>query len=100
MDEKRPFTQMNTKPLEKRWARLNEAAEYTGLTQQTLRNYARGGLIRLRHVRTKEATKGATLVDLRELDRVIDAASGIPSCLTVNAKATARTRKSVSRRAP
>lgn len=75
---------MSTKALAKRWARLHEAAEYTGLTEQTLRNYAKAGLIRLRHVRTQGATKGATLVDLRELDKVIENSSHVPSSLTVN----------------
>ncbi|HWB01613.1 MAG TPA: hypothetical protein VG796_01230 [Verrucomicrobiales bacterium] len=75
---------MSTRTLTKRWARLHEAAAYTGLTQQTLRNYAKAGLIRLRHVRTQGASKGVTLVDLVELDKAIEDASGCPAVLAVN----------------
>lgn len=75
---------MNTEPLKKRWARLHEAAAYSGLTQQTLRNYSRVGLIKLKHVRHAKATRGVTLIDLEELDRIIEEASSAPALLAVN----------------
>ncbi len=76
---------MSTVTEAKRWAHLKEAATYSGLTQQCLRNYGRDGMLALRRPRRKGATKGATLVDLRELDRLIEGAAGLPAVLAVNA---------------
>ena len=71
---------------QRRWTRIQEAANYSGLTPQIIRNYARKGVLRLRHVRAPGSTKGPTLVDLRELDASIDAASAIPARIAVNSK--------------
>lgn len=77
---------------EPRWASLKAAARYSGLSEQTLRNYAAKGMITLRRIRVEGATRGATRLDLRALDRLIEDASAIPATIAMNARRPVRPR--------
>ena len=57
---------------EKRWATLNEAAHYCGLTPRTIYNLIGDGLIRSSLAKRPNASRGRRLVDLRSLENWIN----------------------------
>lgn len=74
-DSARPYyhSQSRIAPIEPRWATLNGAAVYSGLSRSLLWEMAKEGSIRTASVRRGEGMKrGRRLVDLRSLDAWIE----------------------------
>ena len=69
-----------------RWLTLQNGAPYTGVSQQTLRNWAKAGHIRLVNV-TPMGGRGRVLIDRLELDAFIESYLGAPpSEIVMNTK--------------
>lgn len=61
-----------------RWLTLATASTYSGLTGQTLRNWAKAGKLTLHNV-TPTGTRGRVLIDRIQLDALIESYAGAPS---------------------
>jgi hypothetical protein len=67
-----------------RWLSLIACAVYSGVSQQTLRNWAKAGHLTLHNV-TPQGTRGRVLIDRLELDALIERYAGAPaSALVMN----------------
>ena len=54
-----------------RWLSLNQAAQYSGLTDRTLRNYAQAGLLTLHRIFIRVLKGfGAMLIPAKEIERI------------------------------
>jgi len=68
---------MNIEPtVTPRWLTLERAAKYTGLSQRTIANYIKDGLIISANVIRPGATRGRRLVDRYSLDSFIESQIG------------------------
>lgn len=76
MQAKTRNTKIDT--IEPRWLTLQNAASYTGVSQQTLRNWAKAGHIRLVNV-TPMGGRGRVLIDRLQLDEFILTYVGAPA---------------------
>jgi Helix-turn-helix domain len=61
-----------------RWLTINGAAIYTGVSQQTLRNWSKAKSLTLHNV-TPSGTRGRVLIDRLELDAMIERYAGAPA---------------------
>ena len=61
-----------------RWMSLQSASVYSGVSSQTLRNWAKAGHFRLCNV-SPMGTRGRVLIDRLELDAFIEKFAGAPS---------------------
>lgn len=80
-------TRTNTKngTIAPRWLSLAEAGTYSGLSPQTLRNWAKAGHLTLHTVKVMGA-RGRTLIDREQLDALIIGFAGAPTtALAMNA---------------
>ncbi len=75
-----------TNAIAPRWLTLQSAAPYTGVSQQTLRNWDKAGHIRMVNV-TPMGGRGRVLIDRLELDAFIESYIGSPkSEIVMNTK--------------
>jgi excisionase family DNA binding protein len=73
-----------------RWLTLKAAAVYSGVSEQTIRNWAKAGHLTLHNV-TVMGGRGRVLVDRLELDALIESYAGAPaSKLAMNEKGGAQ----------
>ena len=74
-DSRRPWVEIEShiKPLEPRWATLEGAAIYSGLSRSHLYRVLESGVVRTAMVKLKpENRRGRRLIDLRSLDAWIE----------------------------
>jgi hypothetical protein len=65
-----------------RWLSLQSGSAYSGVSSQTLRNWAKAGHIRLHNV-SPMGSRGRVLIDRLELDSFIEQFAGAPSSTLV-----------------
>lgn len=73
-----------------RWLSLKQAAQYSGLTDRTLRNYAEAGLLTLHRIIQPGAERGTVRLDRLKLDALIEASVAPASVLGMNRVMKAR----------
>jgi hypothetical protein len=73
-----------------RWLSLKQAAQYSGLTDRTLRNYAQSGLLTLHRIIQPGAARGTVRLDRLKLDALIEDSVAPASVLGMNVKKAAR----------
>lgn len=73
-----------------RWLSLKQAAQYSGLTDRTLRNYAQAGLLTLHRIVQPGAARGTVRIDRMKLDALIEDSVAPASVLGMNVKMAAR----------
>jgi hypothetical protein len=73
-----------------RWLSLKQAAQYSGLTDRTLRNYAHTGLLTLHRIIQPGAARGTVRIDRLKLDALIEDSVAPASVLGMNVKKAAR----------
>jgi hypothetical protein len=83
----------NTHALTARWLSLKQAAQYSGLTDRTLRNYAQAGLLTLHRIIQPGAARGTVRIDRLKLDALIEGSIAPASELSMNKAKQARTAK-------
>ena len=76
------YSETSVNALEPRWAPLQGAAHYSGLSQRLIEIAVRDGLIRSALARRPGASRGRRLVDLRSLDAWIEQGLGEKCDLT------------------
>lgn len=85
---------MSTKhTLAARWLSLKQAAQYSGLTDRTLRNYAQAGLLTLHRIIQPGAARGTVRIDRLKLDALIEQSIAPASELSMNQTKQARASK-------
>jgi hypothetical protein len=61
-----------------RWLTFNTASQYAGVTEQTLRTWAKVGNLTLHNV-TPAGSRGRVLIDRIELDKLIEGYANAPA---------------------
>ena len=70
--------------LYQRWLSLAQAGHYSGLTDRTLRNYERAGLLKFHRIIQPGASRGTVRIDRLELDALIEQSVAPASSLKMN----------------
>jgi hypothetical protein len=83
----------NTHALTARWLSLKQAAQYSGLTDRTLRNYAQAGLLTLHRIIQPGAGRGAVRIDRLKLDTLIEESIAPATDLSMNKTKKASAKK-------
>lgn len=73
-----------------RWLTLEGAAKYTGLSQRTIENYIKYGLIISANVMRPGASRGRRLVERPSLDAFIEQFIGMSSSIGLHCRLQAR----------
>jgi hypothetical protein len=73
-----------THALTARWLSLKQAAQYSGLTDRTLRNFAQAGLLTLHRIIQPGAARGTVRIDRLKLDALIEGSIAPASKLGMN----------------
>lgn len=72
--------------LYQRWLSLPQAAQYSGLTDRTLRNYEGAGLLKFHRIVQPGAARGTVRIDRLKLDALIEESVAPASKLKMNEK--------------
>ena len=75
---------MKENATQQRWFSLTQAANYSGLTDRTLRNYEAAGWMKFHRIILPGAARGTVRIDRLELDALIEGSCAPASVLKMN----------------